>query len=166
MKEIKIGNQIWSAENLAFTKDRDGNDLVLGKDYFYPVDIHYIADKFGLLYTWDAAKRVVPKGWHLPLKEEFEQLIKDLPIEEFASKREWPANCKLATKEDTLFSALPAGYHDEFFHYFGNYAYFWSATPFYDSGYAYGMFLHCNSKFSYLTYYRHYFSFSIRCVKD
>ena len=40
--------------------------------------------KFGRFYTWKAAKKAVPTGWHLPNKQEFEKLaaylgVADLP---------------------------------------------------------------------------------------
>lgn len=56
-KTVKIGNQEWMAENLAVTKDRDGKDLVLGKDYFYPGGAEANVKEYGLLYTWEAAMR-------------------------------------------------------------------------------------------------------------
>ena len=74
-KTVKIGSQVWTAENLALTKDRDGNELVLGKDYFYPNGDEKNVAKYGLLYTWNAAMRIAPNGWHLPTDDEWKQLI-------------------------------------------------------------------------------------------
>lgn len=36
MKTFIKGNLEWMSDNLDVTKDREGNELVLGKDYFHP----------------------------------------------------------------------------------------------------------------------------------
>ena len=66
-KWVKINDKIWMAENLNFKTDSDSwnfnNDSLNG-------------NKYGRLYTFDMAKKVCPEGWHLPSKEDFEELIK------------------------------------------------------------------------------------------
>jgi uncharacterized protein (TIGR02145 family) len=80
-KAVKIGNQIWMAENFRTTRYNDGTAIPLTKDdnawnnahegaYCYynnttnPADI----DKYGALYNLPAvnAKHFAPKGWHVP----------------------------------------------------------------------------------------------------
>lgn len=99
---IKIGTQIWMAENLKATKYADGTaiPLVMGEsnwDALVSTSKAYcwynddIANKaiYGALYTWAAAMNgassttnnpsgiqgVCPTGWHLPSDAEWNQLI-------------------------------------------------------------------------------------------
>jgi uncharacterized protein (TIGR02145 family) len=76
-KTVKIGNEIWMAENLAFLPtvspssqgsetspiyyvyDYQGTDVTTAKET--PNFILY-----GVLYNWEAAKSACPSGWHLP----------------------------------------------------------------------------------------------------
>lgn len=124
-KTVKIGNQLWMAENLNYrTQD----------SYCYQDD-ETNCSKYGRLYTWNAAKMACPSGWHLPSTAEFEALFIAVGGEDFAGKRlssasGWKRN---GNGDDAFgFSALPAGgrfyngnYSDE-----GSRAYFWSSTEY------------------------------------
>lgn len=102
---VQIGEQVWMSQNMKVTVDRDGNKLVLGKDYWYPNGDESLMEECGLLYTWDAAMRITPQGWHLP------------------SDAEWDEN------NATVFSAVSAGNHSIFgYNDFGIAMYLWSAT--------------------------------------
>jgi hypothetical protein len=66
-KTIKIGSQIWMAENLAF-KASSGC-------WAYDDDKSNV-EKHGYLYDWNAAKTTCPAGWHVPSDEEWEEVGK------------------------------------------------------------------------------------------
>ncbi len=87
-KWVKIGNQIWMAENLAYTggDSRSGNEIrnitddekwvknpFLDGWCFYKNDSSY-ANTYGVLYQWKAANAACPTGWHVPTIKEWNQL--------------------------------------------------------------------------------------------
>lgn len=67
---VKIGNQIWFAENLKYKPDS-------GK-YWIPEKNNDNILRYGYVYNWETAKNVCPVGWHLPNKSELDTLIKNV----------------------------------------------------------------------------------------
>jgi len=63
-RNVKIGNQTWMAENLNYETD---------SSWCYE-NRPDSCSKYGRLYTWNAAKKACPVGWHLPSRAEWEQL--------------------------------------------------------------------------------------------
>ncbi|WP_295098164.1 fibrobacter succinogenes major paralogous domain-containing protein [uncultured Fibrobacter sp.] len=63
-KKVKIGAQVWMAENLNYATD---NSYCYGNNYLY-------CSIFGRLYTWSEAMSVCPVGWHLPSNDDWETL--------------------------------------------------------------------------------------------
>ena len=114
-KTVNIGNQIWMAENLNY-------DIGKGS-YCYDNDSANCS-KYGRLYTLEAAKRAVPRGWHLPSKSEFDQLLSNLG----GSGR--PAYQKLVEGGSSKFNVLFGGTHsnDGYFATLGSQAWFWSSS--------------------------------------
>jgi len=69
-KTVRIGKQTWLAENLAYKPDS-------GKYWAWDNEERYVFQN-GYLYNWNTAKNVCPVGWHLPSKEEFENLLQNV----------------------------------------------------------------------------------------
>lgn len=107
-KTIKIGTQIWMAENLAFKTSTGCR--VYGNNNFY-------ISVYGYLYSWESAKNVCPSGWHLPTDAEWTALIAYLGGEDVAggklkSTSNWASPNKGATNSSG-FAALPGGMHGD-----------------------------------------------------
>jgi len=62
----KIGNQFWMSENYAY-KIESGS-------WVYDNDESKL-QKYGRLYTWEAARNNAPEGWHLPTEGDWTELI-------------------------------------------------------------------------------------------
>jgi uncharacterized protein (TIGR02145 family) len=84
-KWIKIGKQIWMAENLAYlpeVTDHRSGSLELPNYYVYDyngTDVNAAKStlnysEYGVLYNWEAAMAACPEGWHLPTDTEWKQL--------------------------------------------------------------------------------------------
>lgn len=142
-ESIIIGEQEWLAGNLDVTVDKDGQQLVLGKDYFYPNGDEKNVNQFGLLYTKEAALRIAPLGWKLPsatelgvLKEYCQREIYYLYISRaLASKEGWiqaESPFELGDYPNanniTGFNAQPSGVYQGRYKQFGELSSFWTES--------------------------------------
>jgi uncharacterized protein (TIGR02145 family) len=106
-KTVKIGTQTWMAENLAYKVD-SGCWAYDNKDSNVAI--------YGYLYDWETAKKVCPKGWHLPSNEEWRTLIYNLGGNKIAGGKMKEAgedywhNPNTGATNSSGFNALPAGY--------------------------------------------------------
>jgi len=134
-KSIKIGTQVWMAENLAF-KTANGS-------WIYG-DNEVDGNKYGRLYTWDAAKLAIPDGWHLPTDDEWKQLEKALGMSQadadgfeergtnegarLKSRSGWAENGN--GTDEVGFLALPGGFFANSGSYLAViwYGYWWTST--------------------------------------
>jgi uncharacterized protein (TIGR02145 family) len=151
-KTVKIGDQFWMAENLAFKTDSGC--------WAYNNDQSNVA-QYGYLYNWETAKSICPQGWHLPSKEEFETLIDNSGGS--ADAAYW----SLIPGGSSGFSAPFGGFriNNGYSFYIGKSAYFWSSSP--DTeGYSWSLFMYCYNLKASLN--NNYLScgFSVRCLKD
>jgi uncharacterized protein (TIGR02145 family) len=86
---VKIGNQVWTVENLRTTKYNDGSAIppvtdggswaalaTSGYCYYGNTANADSIKKFGALYNWYAAnsKKLAPPGWHIPTDAEWDTL--------------------------------------------------------------------------------------------
>ena len=82
-KVVTIGNQVWMAENLnAFYTNKPNSSSFLSDaidaDFWYPDDDPETMPAYGLLYSFSAAKELLPKGWHIPTLRDFDILLNEL----------------------------------------------------------------------------------------
>lgn len=191
-KWIKIGNQIWMLENLAFlpavSPSREGAQ---SKPFFYVYGYNGINTNeakstgnyktYGVLYNWIAATKACPPGWHLPRNEEWKQLEIALGMSEAQANvigsRGGECGTKMKTRDGwyqsgngtnaSRFSALPGGgrYGDGSFGNIGGNGYWWSASEC-DSSFAWGRGLgYDNAEVHQGANYKES-GFSVRCIKD
>jgi len=182
-KWVKIGNQIWMAENLKYLPSVVGHETGSKTTpcyYVYGYNgtslttaktvSNYIT--YGVLYNWRAACSSCPLGWHLPSDAEWIQLTNYLGGESIAGGKlketgitHWLSPNTGATNQ-TGFTALPSGRRDiDGFWGILNHSSWWSYTQ--DSSTSsWYYFMH----YDYNNLYRHNnpneLGFSVRCLKD
>ncbi len=164
-KTVKIGSQIWMAENLK----------VKTEDSWCYEDKESNCQKYGRLYNWEAAKTACPVGWHLPSKDEFETLLVAVGGKEIAGKKlksttGWKEHKgKDCNGDDAFgFSALPAGvwfFNKGHYNGEGKTAGFWGSTES-DIFSAYNIILFGVIDLAKLDYYHKDLGISVRCLKD
>lgn len=114
-KTVKIGNQVWMAQNLNYALAEDCWTLPDDSD----------GKNYGRFYTWEAAKKAVPPGWHLPSKEELETLFANLGVAELPNRDDlYPL---LIEGGLTGFNVQLTGSHNEEYGKRGKFASFWSS---------------------------------------
>jgi uncharacterized protein (TIGR02145 family) len=84
-KWVKIGDQIWMAENLAYVPyvcapDSQCGIWIYGYDGEGSYGTNY--HTYGALYDWETAMEVCPEGWHLPSDQEWMELERFLGMPE------------------------------------------------------------------------------------
>ena len=118
---VKLGEQIWMAENLNYEMDDGVKSWCNGNK-------QENCDKYGRLYTYKSATYACPPGWHLPEVEEWPE----------RGNGGHPAFLNYAVvgwyggKDTYGFSILPAGNYSAKSQYFfepgGGTTYFWTMT--------------------------------------
>lgn len=187
-RTVRIGHQIWMAENLKVTHYRDGtpipnvpdNDiwphLRTGALCWLENDPSSFKDIYGALYNYFAVvdpRKLCPYGWHIPTIDEWLILENELGGKDVAGGKMkdiasslWEAIHRGANNASG-FSARPAGGRGRFGSpgEAGRYATWWATTE-HDSGFAWhwGLF---PDRGSIRRNPGHKNSgFSVRCVKD
>jgi uncharacterized protein (TIGR02145 family) len=186
-KTVKIGTQVWMAENLKTTILNDGTDIPLITDAdswgnlstpgfcWYNNDGASFKDTYGALYNGYTINtgKLCPAGWHVPEKEEWLQLrdflgdsLKGGGNLKEAGTAHWLSPNKGADNSSGL-TALGAGirYFEGTFASILSYSCIWSATQFAsDDEWYTGLYLN-DSAFS-IDHRNKKNGFSVRCLKD
>lgn len=172
-KVVTIGPQTWMAENLNYSLDAGSQSWCWGNDEGY-------CAKYGRLYTWNAAVRACPDGWHLPSQNEFEALVKFVdpgypapPAGEAYSSvagKHLKSAAVWAGANDYGFSAVPAGRYDGevgsfFLEGADGVTYFWGATEL-ESGKAFFLNIGSDDDGANLGFLGKVHANSVRCVKN
>ena len=149
-KTIRIGNQIWMAENLKATKFNNGNlipyvpdvtqwtDLVADGYCWYENNASLYKETYGALYNWYVVNKgnLCPTGWHVPSDAEWtslETFLGGVSVAGGKLKEEgtihWLSPNNGATNESG-FTGLPGGYRDlnGTFNAIGRYGEWWTST--------------------------------------
>jgi uncharacterized protein (TIGR02145 family) len=150
-KTIKIGNQVWMAENLNVSHYRNGDTITQVLDdnkwkeltigawcYIYNREIY--GKTYGKLYNWYAVndpRGLAPLGWHVPTDNEWYTLIEYLGGKDIAGGKlkeigttYWNSPNEGATNESG-FTALPGGCRSGSFGFFSDFTSFgiwWSGS--------------------------------------
>lgn len=194
-KAVKIGDQIWMAENLKYKTDRsscynklDSNCVKYGRLYLW-------SDAMDSAATWSTNGRgcgnnkscipygtvrgICPSGWHLPSKQEFETLISAVgdsvtAVKKLKSTSGWKLKASNGT-DDYGFSMLPAGmgknmggmtfFTDWEYDLEGEYASFWTAADF-NSTSAYSAYTSDYDGIFHVAWIAKISGRSVRCVMD
>ena len=154
-RTITIGNQTWMAENLNYKTEESDCDR---------------CEETGRFYTWKAADKACPRGWHLPTKGDWETLFITVGGDSTAalvlkSTSGWKNN---GNGVDAFgFSAQPVGLGQRVGDLFGEgtYAYFWSSTH-EESSNAYVVYFDYFDKNSHMYTYNDVLLHSVRCIED
>ncbi|MDX9846861.1 MAG: PEGA domain-containing protein [Tenuifilaceae bacterium] len=122
-KWLRIGEQIWMAENLAYIPTN-------GKYWAYDNN-NLNVFKHGYLYDWNTARNVCPSGWHLPSEEEWKKLIEYAGSSssiKLKSTTDWGRDGNGA--DELGFSATPSGQFSSYgyFYDFKSKGYWWSSS--------------------------------------
>jgi uncharacterized protein (TIGR02145 family) len=184
-KTVKIGSQVWMAENLNVDHYRNGdpisemadaslwNSLSSGAWCYYGNDISN-GEAYGKLYNWYAvndSRCLCPNGWHVPSDQDWNRLEEFLGGSDVAGGKmksvfSW-SSPNSGASNSSEFKGLPGGYRniDGNFVSNGTLGYWWSNTS-YDFFNALYRSLHYRSTKVYSLANVKRIGSSVRCIKD
>ncbi len=178
---VKIGDQEWFSQNLNYHAPGSVRNYKTVDTWWYDNDEEN-GKIYGSLYTWEAALTACPSGWHLPSKEEWNDLLIRLGVNqsEFINEGWVGTDIGKRMKSTSLwmdggngtnssnFNALPGGSYapnNSLFIGLGIDSFFWSSSDWGgDAAYEYDI-----SSYDDRLYYGHFtksIGRSVRCVKD
>ena len=134
-------------KTISFANDMTGTTVIwMAQNLNYKLQDSYAYDddennrkELGLLYTWEAAKKACPSGWHLATDSEWSTLVgqfggTDKAGEALKSVNGWNEDGNGTNSSG--FNALPGGNRKSYGSYrvLGYFGFWWSATPTGDEG--------------------------------
>lgn len=199
-RAVEIAGKYWMAENLKVTQDFDGLPLPMVESnedwsnmptstsaFCWYNNEPELGETYGALYTYTAATKVCPDGWHLPSDEEWKELEYRLSgyydeiddygwrfltfvsgkLKEAGTEHWMPPN--YGANNATGFTALPAGARNNagLFVNLGARAWFWTSSQgkySVEDAICRGL-RHDTDQVSRAEFNRNH-AFSVRCVKD
>ncbi len=186
-KTVKIGEEVWMAENLKSTNYNDGTPIPLVADEtawrdlttpgycWYKNNQESYGGTYGVLYNWFTVSTGIlcPKGWHVPGNSEWIVLTKYLGGDYIAGGKlkeagtaHWK-NPNISATNESGFTALPAGRRNGggIFSGIGTNGHWWTSTETKNNQAWYrGL---GNPDISIDSYrYNKRCGFSVRCLKD
>jgi len=168
-KTVVIGRKRWMAENLNY-QPQSGNSWCYNND-------NSNCGKYGRLYDWNTAKAICSPGWHLPSRQEWNELVTAVGDDKtegkkLKSKGGWNspslALSNSSGTDDYGFSALPGGlrFSGGDFKYAGGSGGWWTATENSNGSTAYSRGIYYNGNGVYEGSGDKSYGFSVRCVQD
>jgi uncharacterized protein (TIGR02145 family) len=187
-KVVRIGTQIWMAENLnvgiMIGGGLEQNDFQIIKKYCY-INNDFNCKIYGGLYTWPemmqgakpdsgnigTIRGICPVGWHIPTTKEWNSLINYLDesvagvkLKE-AGTTHWESG-NVATNESG-FTALPGGIWDGYgFDLITTHEYLWTASIDQKSGYNYAAQLSYLDEKVFFPEFQENQAAAVRCIMD
>jgi len=192
IKSVKIGKQIWMAENLNVDKFRNGDSIPEAKTaeeweragksgqpaWCYYENKNTNGKKYGKLYNWFAVndpRGLAPEGWHIPSEDEWTRLSDFLGGEAVASKKiksteGWRDDINTGKSgngtNESGFNAMPGGYrfYSAMFNGIGFSTKWWTSSEDYTDVWTRGLSFNEDSVDSTTQDKDH--GLSVRCLKD
>lgn len=183
---VKIGDQVWMAENLNTTKYNDGTDIPNVTDdtaweslktgaYCFYDNNEANSDIYGRLYNWFVVStgKLCPTGWHVPTDPEWTIMTEHLGGLSVASGKMKEAgtthwnNPNTGATNASGFTALPGGHR----YFFGQFegintgALWWSFTE-YNTNQAWFRSIGYDNTGVRRDPYSKQNGFSVRCIRD
>jgi len=168
---VRIGTQVWMAENLRTTHFNNGDTL----SYKYSIGAAsrtYDFEPYGMLYSWDAiidSRGICPRGWHIPSQEEWYILRDYLGGWKVAGGKmketgtvHWNEP-NVGADNSTGFTALPCGNQGGGE---GNWTCFGSTTEWDEINIFFASLSYSSAEFHSLNNNRDFSYMSIRCIRD
>jgi uncharacterized protein (TIGR02145 family) len=149
---VKIANQTWMAENLAYFVDK--------ACWAYENNSDRIS-KYGYLYTGQVANQVCPPGWHLPTQLDFDSLLINISS---VGEQEY---LSFLRGEYSGFPIKFGGYRDKngIYNLLGEYTAFWTCCR-YLGGTAWYLGIDGKKLVGRVHSIDRSFGFSVRCIKN